>query len=116
MATEPTWSLTRWEATSSTPAPGAWREGRLLVIGFSSGRIPEHRGEPHPPEDHISRRRRVAQLSNTRPAGAAVDAQEDIWAGYREGALRPVISRVLPLTGVVDALAAIEARRATGRS
>ena len=90
------------------------REGRLLVIGFSSGRIPS-----------IAANRIL--LKNISVVGVEwpsylthdrqvlVDAQEDIWAGYREGALRPVISRVLPLTGVVDALAAIEARESYGK-
>jgi NADPH2:quinone reductase len=90
------------------------REGRLLVVGFSSGRIPT-----------IAANRIL--LKNISVVGVEwpsylthnrqvlVDAQEDIWAGYREGAVRPVISRVLPLTGVADALAAIEARESYGK-
>ena len=90
------------------------REGRLLVVGFSSGRIPTIAanrillknisvvGVEWP--SYLAHDRQVLE-----------DAQEDIWKGYREGALRPVISRVLPLTGVADALAAIEARESYGK-
>lgn len=90
------------------------REGRLLVVGFSSGRIPT-----------IAANRIL--LKNISVVGVEwpsylthdrqvlVETQEDIWAGYREGTLRPVISRVLPLTGVVGALTAIEARESYGK-
>jgi NADPH:quinone reductase-like Zn-dependent oxidoreductase len=41
--------------------------------------------------------------------------QDDVWAGYREGALRPIIWKTLPLGGVPEALAAIESRDSYGK-
>jgi NADPH2:quinone reductase len=91
----------------------AW-EGRLLVIGFASGRIPE-----------IAANR--IMLKNISVVGvnwpdyakrdptALADAQESIWSGYAEGALKPVIWKTLPLDAVPDALAAIEDRASYGK-
>lgn len=91
----------------------AW-EGRLLVVGFASGRIPEAAanrillknisivGVNWP--DHRVRDREVLDA-----------AQEDIWAGYRDGSLRPVTWKTLPLESLPDALAAIESREAYGK-
>jgi NADPH:quinone reductase-like Zn-dependent oxidoreductase len=46
---------------------------------------------------------------------AVAEAQDDIWAGYAEGSVRPVIWKVLPLAGLVDALEAIESRESHGK-
>jgi NADPH:quinone reductase-like Zn-dependent oxidoreductase len=91
----------------------AW-EGRLLVIGFASGRIPE-----------IAANRTM--LKNVSIVGvnwpgygehdraALAEAMDDVWAGYRDGSLKPVVWKTFPLEGVPDALAAIEARESYGK-
>jgi NADPH2:quinone reductase len=91
----------------------AW-EGRLLVIGFASGRIPE-----------IAANRimlkNISVVGVNWPEYGARDpevlreAQEDIWAGCADGSLRPVIWKTLPLEAVPDALAAIEDRASYGK-
>ena len=90
------------------------REGRLLVIGFSSGRIPEIKAN------------RIL-LKNISVIGVEwprylqhdrqvlLDIQDDVWAGYRDGSLRPVISKVETLADVPRALAAIESRESYGK-
>jgi NADPH2:quinone reductase len=91
----------------------AW-EGRLLTMGFAGGRIPE-----------IALNRVL--LRNIDVIGvewpgyyshkreAIVEAQEDIWAGYREGGLRPVVWKTLRLEQVPEALEAIESRESYGK-
>lgn len=91
----------------------AW-EGRLLVIGFASGRIPEI----------AANRILLKNISvvgvnwpeyRVRDPQVLAAAQEDIWAGYREGALIPVIWKTLPFEAVTEALAAIEDRASYGK-
>ena len=91
----------------------AW-EGRLLVIGFASGRIPELK---------INR----VLLKNLSVVGvywgayllreparahAAHDALIEL---YRAGKLRPTVWRALPLAELPDALAALESRASHGK-
>jgi NADPH:quinone reductase len=91
----------------------AW-EGRLLVIGFASGRIPELK---------INR----VLLKNLSVVGvywgayllreparahAAHDALIEL---YRAGTLRPTVWRTLPLAELPDALAALESRASHGK-
>jgi NADPH2:quinone reductase len=90
------------------------REGRLLVIGFSSGRIPEIKA-------NRILLKNISLIGVEWPSylehgrEALTEVQGDIWAGYRDGSLRPVISRVLPLSGVPEALAALESRESYGK-
>jgi NADPH:quinone reductase len=91
----------------------AW-EGRLLTMGFAGGRIPEIK---------LNR----VLLKNIDVIGVewpsyyahapevVAAAQDDIWAGYREGSLRPIIWKRVPLEAVPDALAALESRESYGK-
>jgi NADPH2:quinone reductase len=91
----------------------AW-EGRLLTVGFAGGRIPEIKVNRillknisivgvEWPSYYIANREVLEAV------------QEDIWAGYRDGALRPIIWKTLPLAGLPEALAAIESRDSYGK-
>jgi NADPH2:quinone reductase len=91
----------------------AW-EGRLLVVGFAAGRIPEI----------AANRILLKNISvvgvnwpdyRVRDREVLVDAQEDIWAGYRDGSLKPVIWKEMPLESLPEALAAIESRESYGK-
>jgi NADPH:quinone reductase len=91
----------------------AW-EGRLLTMGFAGGRIPE-----------IALNRVLLKNIDVigvewpsyyaRNREAVVEAQNDIWAGYAEGTLRPIIWKTLPLDRVPEALEAIESRESYGK-
>jgi NADPH2:quinone reductase len=91
----------------------AW-EGRLLVVGFAGGRIPEI----------AANRILLKNISiigvnwpdyRARDPGVLEAAQADIWDGYRDGALRPVVWKALPFESVPDALTAIESRESYGK-
>jgi NADPH2:quinone reductase len=91
----------------------AW-EGRLLVVGFAGGRIPE-----------IAANRILLKNIDivgvnwpdyrVRDPGVLVTAQQDIWNGYLGGDLVPVIWKTLSLESVPEALAAIESRESYGK-
>ncbi len=91
----------------------AW-EGRLLVVGFAGGRIPE-----------IAANRillkNIDVVGVNWPEYRAKDpavlaaAQDDIWQGYLDGDLVPVVWRTLPFSAVPEALAAIESRESYGK-
>jgi hypothetical protein len=91
----------------------AW-EGRLLTVGFASGRIPEIA---------VNRilLKNIAIIGVEWPSYHAAHrnvllaVQDDIWAGYREGALRPVIWSPPPRRSP-RRLAAIQSLTATARS
>lgn len=88
--------------------------GRLLVIGFTSGRIPEV------PVNHILIKQyavigvRAGEFGRVDPAaGAAVN--EALRELAEAGRLRPHVCARLPFEGLVDAYEHIESRRVTGR-
>jgi NADPH2:quinone reductase len=91
----------------------AW-EGRLLTMGFAGGRIPE-----------IALNRVLLKNIDVigvewpsyyaRHRAAVVQAQDDIWAGYAEGTLRPIIWKTLSLDEVSEALEAMESRESYGK-
>jgi NADPH2:quinone reductase len=91
----------------------AW-EGRLLTVGYASGRIPEI----------AANRVLLKNISvvgvnwpgyRVRNRSVLERAQEDIWRGYAEGQLRPVIWKTLPFGGLPDALSAIQSRESYGK-
>ncbi|MBM3683373.1 MAG: NADPH:quinone oxidoreductase family protein [Actinobacteria bacterium] len=92
----------------------AW-EGRLVVVGFASGRIPNH------PANHVLvKNYAVVGLhwgAYVEHAGRAVieAAHDDLLRLYRSGSIRSDVTGTVPLEGVPDALAALEARAVTGR-
>jgi len=92
----------------------AW-EGRLLVIGFASGEIPSY------PANHILVKNYTVMGLHwgayVQHDGRAVieEAHADLVRLYREGAIASDVTGTVDLAGVPDALAALEARRVTGR-
>lgn len=91
----------------------AW-EGRLVVVGFTSGRIPE-----------IAANRillkNIGILGVNWPnyqihnRSALQEAHDDCWRLWHAGQLAPLISQRLPLRELPTALEALETRRATGK-
>jgi NADPH:quinone reductase len=92
----------------------AW-EGRLIVVGFASGGIPNH------PANHVLvKNYSVVGLHwgayvehGGRPVVEA--AHEELMDLYRTGRIHPDVTGTIDLEGVPDALASLEARAVTGR-
>lgn len=91
----------------------AWG-GRILVIGFTSGRIPEVRmNQPLLKCISIVGVRAIEHLTRKPAEGAAYQKQMLEWAG--QGHLRPNISHRFPFDQWREALATMEARTGVGR-
>lgn len=91
----------------------AWN-GRLLVIGFTSGRIPEIRANRI-----LLKNISIVGLHwagyRTHEPHLIEEAQEALYAFYGEGKIKPVIYNEYALTEVRDALEAIEQRKSWGK-
>lgn len=91
----------------------AWR-GRLVVIGFASGRIPDVKA-------NYLLVKNIAvsglQVSDYRERDAAWmrRAQAELFAWYEAGRLRPLVSDVLPLEKFADGLARFGRRGMVGK-
>lgn len=91
----------------------AW-EGRILVIGFASGRIPEI------PANRLLVKN-VAAVGfywgayAERDPAVVRDSFAELFGWYAEGRLKPHVSNVLPLERAAEALALLAARRSTGK-
>ena len=73
-----TWCSTRWAAIASPTACAPSREGgRLVVVGFTGGSIPEVQGQPAAPQQHRGGGRRLGRLR---------DEQAEPEPGDRRGA------------------------------
>jgi NADPH2:quinone reductase len=91
----------------------AWG-GRILVVGFTSGRIPEIRmNQPLLKCISIVGVRAIEHLARKPAEGVAYQKQMLAWA--EAGHLRPHISHSFPLAQFRDAMAALESRAAIGR-
>lgn len=90
-------------------------EGRLVVIGLMGG------GKVEVDLGRLMRRRHTVTASTLRarsvPEKALVaDAlRRDVWPGFTDGSLRPVIDRVLPLEEVAEAHRVMEAGEHVGK-
>lgn len=90
------------------------REGRILVIGFASGDLPDIRA------NHIL----VKNISiigfywggylKFNPT-ALTDSMGELLDWYAQGRLRPHVSHVLPLDAATDALELLRSRKSTGK-
>ena len=88
--------------------------GRLLVVGFAGGRIPT-----------IAANRILLKNMSVvgcfwgahveRYPGYLKESQAELIEMYEQGKIRPVVSRVYPLTDVVTALRDLAERRTTGK-
>ncbi|WP_419840909.1 NADPH:quinone oxidoreductase family protein [Candidatus Poriferisodalis sp.] len=91
----------------------AW-EGRLLVVGFASGTIPSA------PANHVLvKNYSVVGVHMGGYRGRKDEVLEEcyaeIWPQVANGTLEPLISRQLPLEGLLDGLRDLHERRTTGR-
>jgi NADPH2:quinone reductase len=91
----------------------AW-EGRLLVIGFASGRIPELRMNRVLLKQISILGLHWGAMANRDPARAA-EIFEALFALHAAGRIRPVVSRSYPLEQVARALAELGARKTYGK-
>lgn len=90
-------------------------EGRIVVVGFASGRIAEA------PTNHVLVKNYSVVglhwgLYRRYDRGVIDAAQEQIMRGYAEGTLRPLIGSVRPLEEAPAALADLAGRRVLGKA
>jgi NADPH2:quinone reductase len=88
--------------------------GRLVVVGFTSGRIPELKINRVLLRNFSVTGYTVHGYRENQPALVA-QAQDDLVRLYGEGRIRPVVSRVLPLSALKEALALVEERQVIGK-
>ncbi|MEE1824766.1 NADPH:quinone oxidoreductase family protein [Streptomyces sp. BE20] len=89
-------------------------EGRIVVVGFASGRIPE------PPLSHVLVKNYTVLglhwgLYATRDPQAVRTAHEELTALAAGGVVRPVVTARLPLTEAADAVQRVADGTTTGR-
>jgi NADPH2:quinone reductase len=90
-------------------------EGRLVVVGFASGRIPDA------PANHLLVKNYSVvglhwNLYQLYDRGVIDAAQEQIMRGYADGSLRPLVGSVRPLEEAPAALADLAGRRVLGKA
>ncbi|MGE0668492.1 MAG: NADPH:quinone oxidoreductase family protein [Sphingomonadales bacterium] len=89
-------------------------EGRILVIGFAGGRVPQI------PANHVMVKN-VDIIGVNRPAydvlaaDVARRSQEQLLEWLAEGRLRPLVSRTFPLERAVEGLESVVSRKSTGK-
>jgi NADPH:quinone reductase-like Zn-dependent oxidoreductase len=90
-------------------------EGRLVVIGLQGGARAEL-------DLSLVMTRRLSVAGSTLRARSVAEREpvmagllRDVWPGFADGSLRPVIDRVLPLEQVAEAHAAMEASEHVGK-
>lgn len=90
-------------------------EGRLVVIGLQGGAKAEL-------DLSLVMTRRLSVAGSTLRARSVAEREpvmagllRDVWPGFADGSLRPVIDRVLPLEQVAEAHAAMEASEHVGK-
>ena len=91
----------------------AWG-GRLLVVGFASGRIPSAPANLLLLKGAELRGIRTAGWREQFPHEADV-AMQGVQALYTAGKLKPYVSTVLPLAKAPEALRILDGRQATGK-
>ena len=90
-------------------------EGRLVVIGLQGGAKAEL-------DLSLVMTRRLSVAGSTLRARSVAEREpvmagllRDVWPGFADGSLRPVVDRVLPLEQVAEAHAAMEASEHVGK-
>ena len=89
-------------------------EGRLVVVGFTSGRIPTA-AVNHALVKNYSIVGLHWGLYNTKAPQLVADATEELFRLYREGKIKPHISDRRPLAEAPQALASVAEGRSTGK-
>ncbi len=88
--------------------------GRILVIGFASGTVPQIPANHLLVKDASALGLSLGQLRRHRPEVVQA-AMTELLEWYSAGELRPHVSRVLPLEDAVEAMTLLTSRRATGK-
>ncbi len=89
-------------------------EGRILVIGFAGGRVPQI------PANHVLVKN-VDIIGVNRPAYDTLApevsrrSQEELMAWLAEGRLKPLVSKTFPLERAVEGLESVVTRKSTGK-
>jgi NADPH2:quinone reductase len=89
-------------------------EGRIVVVGFTSGRFPEVRA------NHVLvKNYAVLGLHwgayNLYDPGAIREAQREVYALYEKGVFRPLVSERLPMSEAPNAMQRVASRGSTGK-
>jgi NADPH:quinone reductase len=91
----------------------AWR-GRIVVIGFAAGRIPEVRANYLLVKNITAAGLQWSDYRDRDPAWVR-RVQDQLFELYRTGKLRPQIARTFPMAAFVDALELVASGRAQGK-
>ena len=88
--------------------------GRILIIGFASGDIPQIPANHLLVKDASVLGFSIGQLRKHQP-NLIRNSLDELFRWYTDGRLRPLVSATYPLEDYEQALAAIAGRRATGK-
>ena len=91
----------------------AW-SGRLVVVGFAGGRIPEVRANYLLVKNIAVMGLQISDYRDHQP-DAMRRVMHALFDLYREGKVKPLVSRVYPLARFAAALQAIASRQAIGK-
>ncbi|HLL52333.1 MAG TPA: NADPH:quinone oxidoreductase family protein [Myxococcaceae bacterium] len=89
-------------------------EGRIVVIGFTSGRIPEARANHLLVKNYAVLGLHWGAYNFHNPALIA-QAQRELYRLHSEGRIKPLISEVRPMAEAPQALQAVASRASTGK-
>ncbi|WP_437812421.1 NADPH:quinone oxidoreductase family protein [Sorangium sp. So ce1078] len=89
-------------------------EGRIVVIGFASGRFPAARANHLLVKNYAVIGLYWGTYSRAEPA-VTRGAQGALYAMYEEGAIKPLISAALPMADAKAAMTAVASRATTGK-
>jgi NADPH:quinone reductase len=89
-------------------------EGRIVVVGFTSGRFPEARA------NHLLVKNYAVLglhwgMYNVMDPPSVAKAQQELYRLYREGAIKPLISERVPMAEAPAAMAKVAARASIGK-
>lgn len=89
-------------------------EGRLVVIGFASGRIPEIKANRILLKNIAIVGLHFGEYRNHKPQ-MVTDGMNALFKMYEEGTVRPLVSKTYPLADAKQAMADIAGRASTGK-
>ena len=89
-------------------------EGRIVVIGFTSGRFPEVRANHLLVKNYAVLGLHWGMYNLVDPP-AVLAAQQEIYALYAAGAIKPLISERLPMRDAREAMAKVASRGTVGK-
>lgn len=89
-------------------------EGRLVVVGFTSGRIPKARAN-HALVKNYSMVGLHCGLYSLRRPDLVAECTDELFRLYHDGGIRPHVSRTFPLDAAPAAVSAVAGRQTTGK-